>query len=78
MFVNIYYLLLKYIYYLLTAQIIAVSCAAALLLSEVREHDVGNVLKLLVHLSNRELERFQEIDLLILNYFPDTYESSFN
>lgn len=60
---------------LLTAKVIAVSRAAALLLLEVSEHDVGNVLELLVHLSNGDLERFQKVDLLILNYSPDTCES---
>lgn len=62
------------LYDLLTAKIIAVPCAAAFLLLEISEHDVGDVLELLVHLPDGDLKRFQEIDLLILKYFPDTWK----
>jgi hypothetical protein len=61
-------------YALFTAKIIAVSSAAAFLLSEISEHNIGDIFELLVHLPKSNFKCLQEVDLLILKYSPNTYK----
>jgi len=65
-------------YALFTTKIIAVSSAAAFLLSEISEHNVGDVLELLVHFPKSNFKCLQEVDLLILKYSPYTCKLSSN